>query len=286
MKNLFFLCSIILHNTCSGQLLNSSFENWTFRPDPDINAQSWTLDHWQHCDKNWDLTKSLYGTYRDSVPQTGMFALTLSRWYNYVYDVAKFKNACTLKPDSLTGYYKYPLSILSSGKPDTAQVLVYLTKFNPNMHLTETIGTGVLDLTATNVYTLFQVPIAYRVPNVFPDSITIVLQPSKFKSGMGFCPTSGWCSFLTVDNFNLSFTTGTTAVPDQPVYRIYPNPASEGLTVSGDILNESLTIFNTLGELVYAGRASQNPTLLDIRHLKSGLYFLRIKGKTSTLLVN
>ena len=79
MKNLFFLCSIILHNTCSGQLLNSSFENWTFRPDPDINAQSWTLDHWQHCDKNWDLTKSLYGSYLDSVPQTVMFALTLSR---------------------------------------------------------------------------------------------------------------------------------------------------------------------------------------------------------------
>ncbi len=287
MKSTLLLFFLFLHHICLGQILNGSFEEWTANPNAGTEESKWTLNDWQHCDQSGNQKEfpSLPGTYRDSLPHSGLFALTLSRWYSIDYDVVKFKNACPSKPTVLHGYYKYSESILHIGITDTAQVSVFLTKFNAATQKNDTIGSGILDLATAHNFTQFQCLIKYAQPNSFPDSITIVIQPTKFRFGVGGCPTIPWCSYLTVDDISLSSVSGATEPTNEKPYTVFPNPTTSGLTVSGDILNERLTLFNALGELVYDRVATSNKEFLDTSGLTGGLYFLRIKGKTEKLIM-
>ncbi len=287
MKSTLLLFFLFLHHICLGQILNGSFEDWAVNPNTDTQGSKWTLNDWLHCEPDGNQMEflPLLGTYRDSVPQSGLFALTLSRWYNYAYDIAKFKNTCPSKPTSLHGYYKYSESILSIGITDTAQVSVFLTKFNTTTQTNDTIGSGILDLATAGNFTQFQCPIKYAQPNSFPDSITIVIRPTKFRFGVGGCPFTSRCSYLTVDDISLSSVSGATEPTNEKPYTVFPNPTTSGFTISGDILNERLTLFNAMGELIYDRVATSNKEFLDTGGLTSGLYFLRIKGKTEKLIM-
>jgi hypothetical protein len=289
MKKIILFLLLLINSVCSGQLLNSSFENWTFNPDADLNSQKWILNDWLHCDKNGDQIPNpitnLFGTYKDSIAQSGSSALTLSRWYNYTYDIAKFKNKCDINPTSLNGFYKYPESILSIGIIDTAKISVYLTKFNSINQIIDTIGSGKFDLAAANNFTVFDCPILYSQQNLIPDSIIIVIQPSKFKFGVGGCPNNPWCSYLTVDDINLSVSTGTAQVISQSLFLIYPNPASSSITIAGEIYNKQMKIINILGEAVFVKIAASNYEIIDTRNLPRGIYYLTLNDKTEKFII-
>lgn len=285
---LFFILTI--NNICFGQLLNSSFEDWTFNPDADISSQKWTLNDWLHCNKEGDQLQnpitSLFGTYKDSIAQSGSFGLTLSRWYNYTYDIAKFKNKCNVKPTSLNGFYKYTESMLSIGITDTAQITVYLTKLNSNNQIIDTIGSGKIDLVAVSNYTMFDCPILYIQQNIIPDSIAIVIQPSKFNFGVGGCTDSAWCSYLTVDNISLTINTGTTQTINQSPFLIYPNPTSSSISITGEIWHKKITIINFLGETVFDKVANSNNEIIETANFSRGIYYLNINGRAEKFIVD
>lgn len=279
---------LTMSHVCSGQLLNSSFENWTFNAEADLNSEKWILNDWIHCDKNGDPLfnlVNLFGTYKDSTAQSGSFALTLSRWYSYTFDVAKFKNKYDTKPTSLSGFYRYTENILSLGKPDTAQIAVYLTRFNPANQTIDTIGSGVIDLAATSNYTGFQCPISYNQQNLAPDSITIVLRPSKFKFGVGGCLNNPWCSYLTVDDIQLSGSSGTAQVNSQAPFQIFPNPATASITVNGPIFNKTIIVTDILGRTVYRKVAASDHEMIETGYLAKGVYWLSINGRAEKLVI-
>lgn len=56
---------------------------------------------------------------------------------------------------------------------------------------------------------------------------------------------------------------------------IYPNPATDIVTIETTEIIENIQIYSTLGQLVFNSEAIDNQ--LDISHLKSGIYYLRIK---------
>ena len=263
-----------MNNICTGQILNGSFENWTYLSNVSSNSQPWVLNDWIHC----DTTIGLFGTYKDSIAQSGLFALTLSRWYSYTQDVAKFRNKCNLNPAFISGFYKYTENILSTGIADTAQISVYLTKLNSNNQTIDTIGSGKIDLVSANNYTKFDCPILYTQKTLIPDSIEIVIQPSKIIFGVGGCSTGAWCSFLTVDNISLTTSTSTTEADIEKYFSVFPNPASSKISVIGDILHEKMRIFNTMGALVCDKIARSDNETLDTHTLNSGIYFLMING--------
>ena len=69
-----------------------------------------------------------------------------------------------------------------------------------------------------------------------------------------------------------------------PLPRIYPNPTTGQLRVSGDILDgkdREIRIFNVVGQVVFTSQLSKlSPeTAIDISHLSAGLYFLKVDGK-------
>jgi hypothetical protein len=63
--------------------------------------------------------------------------------------------------------------------------------------------------------------------------------------------------------------------PDKSMI-IYPNPFSEKITITSYQSEESIFIFNTLGELVIKTIASEHKTELDLSELSKGIYFIRI----------
>ena len=288
MKKLIFFLFLGVNNICFGQLLNSSFENWTLNADS--SSQPGTLNDWIHCDKQgnpFPMNAGLLGTYRDSIAQSGSFALTLSRWYANTYDIVKFKNECSNNPTLLNGFYRYSDNALSNGVKDTALIQVYLTKNNSISQVTDTISSGSIELVTAINYTLFECPIIYSQLNLSPDSILIIIQPSKFGFGVNIpiCLSGSYCSYLTVDDINLSFSTGTTQVISQSPFLIYPNPASSSISITGEIRNKKITITNVLGGIVFGKVATSNNEIIGISNLSKGVYFLNINGKTEKFVV-
>ena len=62
--------------------------------------------------------------------------------------------------------------------------------------------------------------------------------------------------------------------------KIYPNPASEQISISGLITSENYTIYNILGSQISRGEINSNE-FIYIENLKDGLYFLKIKDGTT-----
>jgi hypothetical protein len=73
---------------------------------------------------------------------------------------------------------------------------------------------------------------------------------------------------------------GTASVPNHKLSEsifIYPNPASDKLTVSfGDDSGKKLTLFNTLGVVALERTSLSKKCEINISNLQSGPYFLRI----------
>ena len=64
--------------------------------------------------------------------------------------------------------------------------------------------------------------------------------------------------------------------------KVYPNPMTDQLYVSGLEGIYTVKIINILGQLVYSATGSSTELSLNIGHLPSGMYFLRIESKLKT----
>ena len=56
---------------------------------------------------------------------------------------------------------------------------------------------------------------------------------------------------------------------------VFPNPAMESFTVSGESLNH-VTVYNTLGQVVYSADCNGNSTNVNIDNLETGIYVVRV----------
>jgi hypothetical protein len=72
---------------------------------------------------------------------------------------------------------------------------------------------------------------------------------------------------------------------------IYPNPFSSSITIdknSSDIENLTLKIFNADGQIIDVVKLSQDMNTLDLKYLKSGLYYFELvneKGYFSAIMI-
>ena len=68
---------------------------------------------------------------------------------------------------------------------------------------------------------------------------------------------------------------------------IYPNPAQDQITVSGNsIMGENLMIYNLLGIKLWEGSATENKTIIDVSFLPKGIYLLRVSNKVMKFIKN
>lgn len=62
--------------------------------------------------------------------------------------------------------------------------------------------------------------------------------------------------------------------------RLFPNPSTDFIQISGLKENEEYTIYNMLGEVIKNGTISENHKI-DIRDFTIGLYFLKLRKKST-----
>ncbi|MBK8448588.1 MAG: T9SS type A sorting domain-containing protein [Saprospiraceae bacterium] len=285
MEKLIILLFLIVCNQSFSQILNNSFEDWIYDPKAFIDTQKWALKHWIHCDKRGNPDSLKYGTYRNPNAQSGKYALSLSRWYNYSFDVVKYKNSIKSKPTFLQGFYKFSENRLGSGILDTAEISIYLTKFNTVSKLIDTIALAICDLPPTPYFTIFNCKINYKRLALIPDSIIVYIKPSKFENTGGGCANEPWCSYLNIDNLMLEYGNLNQDSIEQKYYKISPNPSSGQFTIIGKTSNKRISIYTLLGNLVYDQFIDEDHIKITMKDLKHGLYFLRINGKPFKLYI-
>ncbi len=270
---------VLLGISANAQLQNLDFENWT--QDVDANRPD-----------NWVIGQGFgqFGIYRDSLPQAGTFAMTLSRWYYYTFDDAVQTAAAPIKPVELKGFYRYTENdVQYNGEDvvqDTAHVYVFAKKWNSVSLQNDTIGRGHILLTKADFWTAFTCPV-YYISNDMPDSVTIRLAPTEryLDRPMGMCPntSSGYCSYFTVDNLSLSETVGLNDTKASQ-FSIFPNPANDRAYIATASQSKAIqyTIIDATGRTIKSQTSYSIGEAIDISRLQNGIYFLIVNTNGTT----
>lgn len=263
-----FLAVLLLPVANQAQVLNGDFE--------DLND---TLP------ANWysgDFGAGLKSNYA----QSGTYSLAVWNWYYYAKgfvvngsaNANQFTNMAgsgtpsTEKALFLTGYYFYDTTGTNTNN-DTALVTVAYRKWD-NTNLTyDTVAFGVKYLlpTSGNSPVGFSVAIDDLAPGVDPDTVLIYIQSSLG----GFCDADaiGNCLYLYVDNLKLENANGVTDVMgqfNQPI--LYPNPATNMVTVLATEPNSQWQLYDLAGKQVQSSALSTGENHLDISAQPSGIY--------------
>ena len=61
---------------------------------------------------------------------------------------------------------------------------------------------------------------------------------------------------------------------------LYPNPSREEIKIKGLTTTEKYNIYNTIGQVIMSGNITNNKSI-NVRNLKSGVYFLKIENKNT-----
>ena len=80
---------------------------------------------------------------------------------------------------------------------------------------------------------------------------------------------------LYLDDIRVSFPAGTADIKSNPTFNVFPNPASDKITVSGLPVNTEIQITDLTGKLLSTMRALKNATMIDVSSLPKGVYLLR-----------
>jgi len=78
-----------------------------------------------------------------------------------------------------------------------------------------------------------------------------------------------------------SVRTSSVEIISENQFRLYPNPASESISIETKKPVESISIYNSLGHLVYFHKGQPITDIIDISFLNSGNYIVSIKPKNS-----
>ena len=172
------------------------------------------------------------------------------------------------RPSLLSGYYKYSTSGL-----DSCIMSIFLTKFNQDTKISDTLGIGLFASSNQSEWSLFEAPINYS-SSEDPDSMNIVILSSDtsiFDTG----------STLFVDNIFLDITSNVSPFIIEDEISVFPNPAKDILTIklksdSFKLVNYSL--ISATGQIVLYSKFHAQEELIDISKLDPGMYFVKINS--------
>ena len=102
-------------------------------------------------------------------------------------------------------------------------------------------------------------------------NVITVSQPGVYEVYVdGGCPSASGPLYIIDCTTGIGETTGAAGI------KVYPNPTHDKLTIETILPNYTLTIINTLGQVVEQ-RAESKSVVLDVSQYNSGIYYLRIE---------
>lgn len=278
MKVRLILWLLLLYVPASAQMSNLDFEQWHLDSTGNLK-----LDSWRHFTNDKEYTKygSMLATWRDLVAEHGDYALTVSRWYASNYDhVLQIATAPGFIPVFLNGFYIYkdPNLVTSLGAggivmKDSAVVSIALTKWNLATQMRDTIGYGRTKLTEVGSYTAFSVPILYS-SQLLADSVAVSITPTSYTKGnVPACHDGGSCSYLTIDNLELSTSSIVPSVKLKNTLKLYPVPCYKVLNIESEKAVH-ITVINDDGMVVTKYVLKKGLNSLDVQQLSKRFYFI------------
>lgn len=191
----------------------------------------------------------------------------------------------TSTPANFEFWYKYnPVSA------DTAASIVILTRWNGTSR--DTIATGWWFGGATvNTYTLQQITLTYNPAFPFTNPDTAVIQFLSSLSGVGDIPFPGSAFYVDDIAFTGTFT-GTTETNLSAGVLVFPNPASDHVTISVESTEaKRIEVYDVTGRLVSSSllnsshsSSAKKSVIIPISAMCNGIYSYRVVGENKKLL--
>ncbi len=169
------------------------------------------------------------------------------------------------RPAALTGQWQYGIQ-----PSDTAEVLLLLARWNSAGDV-EVVAEGSLEVTGSlSGWQPLSVPLTYYSTEA-PDSAYIQFSASK---DLG-ASVAG--SFLKIDDLAFNGSVGVEEQQARSQFKVFPSPASGQLTIVADQRITELRVMDMTGRVILEKGPGTERVNLDISHLNSGSYIVRVR---------
>jgi Secretion system C-terminal sorting domain len=181
----------------------------------------------------------------------------------------------TKRVNKLKGYYKYEYGD-NCGYNDSCEAYIFLTKFNMQSRITDTIGKGKLFLGTTTMYKAFEVPIVYKNLDT-PDTLEIVFISDVFDKRGLVCRVPN-NRFFTIDSLSLDLATATNDIDNlKSSITLHPNPTSNIIHIDwGKNGVTDIVLKDTLGHILLKKAVFTEGVDIDVLGLPVGFYFVEL----------
>lgn len=231
--------------------------------------------------QNVPVTQTI--TYQDSSDTSDVAILS---GYVLLYSVNSNKDTLqgmpvTSNPSKLSGYYQFNQGSKDPSLLDTAEIDVMLTKWNSSTMQSDSIGYGTFTTTTTTTdWASFSIDII-NTSGIVADTVQIGLNSTETDS-------SHYNTYFIVDDLTFGgLATGITPYSSVGSVAIYPNPATDKISVSGlPTGSEYIQIFNTMGRKVADVKISDVTNEIRTSDLSAGIYILKAVGQNGTTLLS
>jgi hypothetical protein len=78
-------------------------------------------------------------------------------------------------------------------------------------------------------------------------------------------------------------TSGINDIPLASGVKLYPNPASEQLTIDMESRFNTVEVTSTLGQVVYRANLTEKTKVIDVTGYSAGMYYVRLQGEAGTV---
>jgi hypothetical protein len=289
MKKIFTIISLFSLISTGGLLAqtpNASFETWTHNSFPSYD----TPDSWSCANSQTALT-GVYSCLKSTSVHSGSFAIQLitknigSPINQLVPGVATTGTlpssntgtitggvAYTLRPDSITGWYKYTPQGTENG-------FVQFALFGSG-GMTDTIAVASFSTpkTTVGVYTRFTAPLIYRSANAVVNSVWLL----SSSNNDGLAASVG--STLFADDLNVVINPSTAGVTEHaiPEFYIGPNPAVGQVRITNAFNAKALFIlYDITGNKVAEQEITNSTQIVSVNTLPAGLYIYSITDQNT-----
>lgn len=280
LKFLIVLCTFAGYFQAFAQIPNNSFETWT---GTDIDA-------WVNTNKLMALPGNTQSVFKSSDAHSGAYACEMKGTKvvkkpggvfvpDYVGSIFVGKQILfdsyrgfpySNKPAQLEFWYKF-----QNVGSDTANALIYLTRWNTTNGSRDTIAQGIFGTgTSVNSYQKASVTLNYNNANT-PDTAILLF------SAITINATQEGSSFIIDD---LAFTGGNVGINQAQTFdafEVYPNPSIGKIFISSISHAKSLQVnfFDLQGKSLLCKTTEYENTLeIDLGNLPAGMYLLQIKS--------
>ena len=286
---LFLFCTAV-KTQAQSSIPNAGFESWTTfgtSPTDYEDPTGWKSGNGSVAFSFRPVKKSTdshTGTYAAEIEVTSVFGMNTpviltngnvpDDFTDFVIDYDKAGTPISIKPTSVSGYYKF---LPAAASFDSAYAVVILKRWNSVTMSSDTVGFGSTVFSPAAVYTAFNIPVTYSSSEL-PDSIVVAFVNEATET-----PTFNPAGKLLIDDVSLDTLNSDIADISNAAVSVYPNPLSSAsyvtLPANATPADCVFTLYNVLGETVRQVVPRSTTFVVHRDNLSPGLYFYKLSRR-------